>query len=187
MKFLICGLGNPGTEYEHTRHNIGFSVLDSLAHANQAVFESVRYGSMSNFKLKGRNIILLKPNTYMNLSGKAIQYWMQAEKVPLENVLVITDDLALPFGSLRMRTKGSDGGHNGLKSTQECLGTTNYARLRFGIGSEFAKGHQVNYVLNKWNADEDKALPERLNQCCEFIKSFATIGPTLTMSQFNNK
>jgi PTH1 family peptidyl-tRNA hydrolase len=112
---------------------------------------------------------------------------MQAEKVPLENVLVITDDLALPFGSLRMRTKGSDGGHNGLKSIQECLGTTNYARLRFGIGSEFAKGHQVNYVLNKWNADEDKALPERLNQCCEFIKSFATIGPTLTMSQFNNK
>jgi PTH1 family peptidyl-tRNA hydrolase len=187
MKYLVCGLGNPGTEYDHTRHNIGFSVLDALAIANQTVFESVRYGWMSNFKLKGRNIILLKPNTYMNLSGKAIQYWMQAEKIPLENILVVTDDLALPFGTLRMRTKGSDGGHNGLKSIQECLGTNNYARLRFGIGSEFAKGHQVNYVLNKWNADEDIALPERLNQCCEFIKSFASIGATLTMSQFNNK
>jgi PTH1 family peptidyl-tRNA hydrolase len=187
MKYLICGLGNPGTEYEHTRHNIGFSVLDALAHTNQADFESVRYGWMSNFRLKGRNIILLKPNTYMNLSGKAIQYWMQAEKIPLENMLVVTDDLALPFGTLRMRAKGSDGGHNGLKSIQECLGTTNYARLRFGIGSEFAKGHQVNYVLNKWNTDEDLALSERLNQCCEFIKSFATIGATLTMSQFNNK
>lgn len=187
MKFLICGLGNPGPEYDHTRHNIGFSVLDELAGSNQCTFDSVRHGWMASFKLKGRNVILLKPNTYMNLSGKAIQYWMQAEKIPLENILVVTDDLALPFGILRMRAKGSDGGHNGLKSIQECLGTTNYARLRFGIGSEFAKGQQVNYVLNRWSNDEDKLLPERLNQCCEFIKSFATIGPTLTMSQFNNK
>lgn len=187
MKYLICGLGNPGTEYEHTRHNIGFSVLDALAIANQVIFDSVRFGWMANFKLKGRTIILLKPNTYMNLSGKAIQYWMQTEKIPLENCLVVTDDLAIPFGSLRMRTKGSDGGHNGLKSIQESIGTTSYARLRFGIGNEFAKGHQVNYVLNKWNTNEADALPERLHQCCEFIKSFATIGATLTMSQFNNK
>jgi PTH1 family peptidyl-tRNA hydrolase len=187
MKYLITGLGNPGAEYENTRHNIGFSVLDHLAKQESLTFESVRHGWSTTLKYKGRTIILLKPNTYMNLSGKAIQYWLQAEKIPMENLLVITDDLALPFGTIRIRAKGSDGGHNGLKSIQETLSRTDYARLRFGIGSEFNKGHQVNYVLSPWSAEENTALPERLQKCADAIKSFATVDMGFTMSNFNNK
>ena len=187
MKYLITGLGNPGNEYENTRHNIGFSVLDHLANQENLIFESARHGLTTTFKFKGRSLILLKPNTYMNLSGKAIQYWLQAEKIPIENLLVITDDLALPFGTIRIRAKGSDGGHNGLKSIQEILNRTDYARLRFGIGSEFNKGSQVNYVLSQWSSDENSALPERLQKCTDAVKSFATVEMGFTMSNFNNK
>lgn len=187
MKYLITGLGNPGNEYENTRHNIGFSVLDHLANQENLIFESARHGLTTTFKFKGRSLILLKPNTYMNLSGKAIQYWLQAEKIPIENLLVITDDLALPFGTIRIRAKGSDGGHNGLKSIQETLNRTDYARLRFGIGSEFNKGHQVNYVLSQWSSVENLALPERLQKCSDAVKSFATVDMSFTMSNFNNK
>ena len=187
MKYLITGLGNPGAEYENTRHNIGFSVLEKLASLEQSSFESVRHGHLSTLKYKGRTLLLLKPNTYMNLSGKAVQYWLQAEKVPLENLLVITDDLALPFGTLRLRGKGSDGGHNGLKHIQQTLNRSDYARLRFGIGAEFNKGHQVDYVLSPWNSDEAARLPERLETCAQLIKSFATAGLANTMNLFNNK
>jgi PTH1 family peptidyl-tRNA hydrolase len=187
MKYLITGLGNPGAEYDNTRHNIGFSALDKIAADENLQFETVRHGWSATLKHKGRTIILLKPNTYMNLSGKAIQYWLQAEKIPIENLLVITDDLALPFGTIRIRGKGSDGGHNGLKSIQETLGRNDYARLRFGIGSEFNKGHQINYVLSQWSNDENAALPERLQKCADSVKCFATIGIAFTMSNFNNK
>jgi PTH1 family peptidyl-tRNA hydrolase len=187
MKYLIAGLGNPGAEYENTRHNIGFRVLDKLAAQEQISFESARHGHLATLKHKGRIILLLKPNTYMNLSGKAIQYWLQAEKIPIENLLVITDDLALPFGTLRLRGKGSDGGHNGLKHIQQTLNRSDYARLRFGIGAEFNKGHQVDYVLSPWNADEAARLPERLETCSQLIKSFATAGLANTMNLFNNK
>lgn len=187
MKYLIVGLGNPGAEYENTRHNIGFSILDQLAADEQVAFDSVRHGWMGTLRHKGRTLLLLKPNTYMNLSGKAVQYWLQAEKVPMENLLVLTDDLALPFGTLRLRGKGSDGGHNGLKHIQEVLQRNDYARLRFGIGAEFSKGHQVNYVLAPWNAEERERLKERLGMCTDLIKSFAAVGLAHTMNQYNNK
>lgn len=187
MKYLIVGLGNPGSEYENTRHNIGFSILDQLAADEQVAFDSVRYGWMGTLRHKGRTLLLLKPNTYMNLSGKAVQYWLQAEKVPMDNLLVLTDDLALPFGTLRLRGKGSDGGHNGLKHIQEVLQRNDYARLRFGIGAEFSKGHQVNYVLAPWNAEEQERLKERLGMCADLIKSFAAVGLAHTMNQYNNK
>ena len=187
MKYLITGLGNPGSEYHNTRHNIGFRVLDEIAKTESLSFESVKHGWIAQYKFKGRILILLKPNTFMNLSGKAVQYWLQAEKIPFENQLVITDDLALPFGTLRLRGKGSDGGHNGLKSIQEITARTDYPRLRFGIGAEFGKGNQVNYVLSPWSPDEDKLLPERLEKSSELIKSFATIGLSHTMTAFNGK
>jgi peptidyl-tRNA hydrolase, PTH1 family len=186
MKYLIIGLGNPGTEYEETRHNIGFKALDALAKASNVLFTPDRHGDIATLKFKGRTIILLKPSTFMNLSGKAVSYWMQKEKITLDRLLVITDDLALPFGTIRVRMKGSDGGHNGLKSIQETLGTNAYPRFRFGIGDEFSKGHQVNYVLSPWNEDELKAMPERLEKSCELIKSFTTIGLERTMNLFNN-
>ena len=187
MKYLITGLGNPGSEYQNTRHNIGFSVLDQLAAQENLTFEQVRHGWMCTYKYKGRTLLLLKPNTFMNLSGKAVQYWLQQEKIPFENLLVITDDLALPFGTIRLRGKGSDGGHNGLKNIQLVTNRTDYARLRFGIGSEFNKGHQVNYVLSGWSDDEKGVLPERLEKCTELVRSFATAGLALTMTSFNNK
>lgn len=187
MKYLIAGLGNIGSEYENTRHNIGFRILDAFAKASNIVFGPDRYGDIAIAKHKGRSLVLLKPSTYMNLSGKAVSYWLQKEKIPLENLLVITDDLALPFGSLRLKKKGSDGGHNGLKSIQELLGTTDYPRLRFGIGDEFSKGHQVNYVLGEWNPEEAINLPERLSTCCDIIHSFVAIGADRTMSSFNGK
>jgi peptidyl-tRNA hydrolase, PTH1 family len=187
MKYLITGLGNPGAEYESTRHNVGFLALDEIAKREGLQFESCKHGWKCNWKYKGRQIILLKPNTYMNLSGKAVQYWLQQEKIPMENSLVITDDLALPFGTIRLRAKGSDGGHNGLKSIQETLNRADYARLRFGIGSEFHKGQQVNYVLAPWSNEETSALPERLEMCARLVGSFATIGVAHTMTAFNNK
>jgi len=158
MKYLIVGLGNPGAEYQFTRHNIGFEILDALSGASNITFTPDRYGDVASLKHKGRTLILLKPSTFMNLSGKAVRYWLTKEKIPLENMLVITDDLALPFGTIRMRAKGSDGGHNGLKSIQELIETTKYARLRFGIGDTFNKGSQVNYVLGKWGEEESKTL-----------------------------
>jgi PTH1 family peptidyl-tRNA hydrolase len=187
MKFLIAGLGNIGDEYANTRHNIGFIVLDALAGASNTFFKTDRLASVAEIKFKGRTFVLIKPSTYMNLSGKAVNYWLQAEKIPAENLLVVTDDIALPFGKLRMKGKGSDGGHNGLKSIQETLGTTDYARLRFGIGSEFSKGRQVEYVLGEWSEEERKALPERINLAADMIKSFGAIGLQLTMTNYNNK
>lgn len=187
MKYLIVGLGNIGKEYAHTRHNIGFDVLDALAKANELTFEEERHGSVATLKWKGRIFVLLKPTTYMNLSGKALSYWMQKEKVLLENVLVVVDDLALPFGAIRIKPKGSDAGHNGLKHIQATLGHSNYARLRFGIGDQFRKGGQVEYVLGKWDAEEEKELPFRIDVATDAIKSFGTVGLQNTMTLFNNK
>ena len=187
MKYLIAGLGNIGAEYSHTRHNIGFDILDEMADQNKLTFEDKRYGAVVNYRFKGRNYILLKPNTYVNLSGKAINYWLQKEKIPASKLLVVVDDLALPFGTLRIKPKGGDAGHNGLKSIQAVLGTTNYARLRFGIGSDFSKGQQVDYVLGKWEGDEKELLSEKMDSAIQIIKSFGTIGTTQTMNQFNNK
>lgn len=187
MKYLIAGLGNIGSEYHYTRHNIGFRVLDALAKASNIVFTDKRYGEVAELKVKGRTLILLKPSTYMNLSGNAIRYWLQAEKIPVENLLVILDDLALPFGSLRLKGKGSDAGHNGLRSIQSTLGTQAYTRLRFGIGSDFPKGAQVDYVLGQFSEEEENALPERFETTSEIIKSFCLAGLQNTMNQYNNK
>ena len=187
MKYLIVGLGNIGEEYRNTRHNIGFMVLDALAKASNIVFKDGRYGATTTLSVKGRQLILLKPSTYMNLSGNAVRYWMQQEKIPLENVLVVVDDLALPFGSLRLKGKGSDAGHNGLKHIAATLGTQNYARLRFGIGNDFPKGAQVDYVLGNFDEEDRKQMPERLELAGEIIKSFCLAGLNLTMNQYNNK
>ena len=186
MKYLIVGLGNIGDEYRETRHNIGFMVLDALAKASNIVFKDGRYGATTTLSVKGRQLILLKPSTYMNLSGNAVRYWMQQEKIPLENVLVVVDDLALPFGSLRLKGKGSDAGHNGLKHIAATLGTQNYARLRFGIGNDFPKGAQVDYVLGNFDEEDRKQMPERLELAGEIIKSFCLAGLNLTMNQYNN-
>jgi PTH1 family peptidyl-tRNA hydrolase len=186
-KFLIAGLGNIGEEYEDTRHNIGFTVLDHLAKENGFKFSTDKLAAVAQYKFKGKILVLIKPSTYMNLSGKAVNYWLQMEKIQRENLLVVTDDLALPFGSLRMKGKGSDGGHNGLKNIQETLNSSEYARLRFGVGNEFARGKQVDYVLGKWNAEELKTLDERVKLAAEMIRGFATIGLQRTMSAYNNK
>jgi peptidyl-tRNA hydrolase, PTH1 family len=186
-KFLIIGLGNIGAEYVNTRHNIGFKILDFLAQKESLTFETVKLGALAEYKFKGRTFFLLKPNTYMNLSGKAVQYWMEKEKIPLENIMVITDDLNLAFGTIRIRLKGSDGGHNGLKNINVILNTQNYTRFRFGISDEFKKGQQVNYVLGEWDNTEKANLPERLELASEIIKSFGTAGIENTMSNFNGK
>jgi peptidyl-tRNA hydrolase, PTH1 family len=187
LKYLIAGLGNIGDEYQHTRHNIGFDVLDAFAKASNICFEDKRYGAVAEWKFKGRTFILLKPSTYMNLSGKAIHYWLQKENVSFENLLVILDDLALPLGTVRIKPKGSDGGHNGLKSINEVLGRQDYTRVRFGIGNEFSKGRQVDFVLGKWSPEEMKLLETRMPLAIDIIKSFGTIGAQLTMTQFSNK
>ncbi len=186
-KFLIVGLGNIGAEYVNTRHNIGFKVLDFFAKKEALTFETVKLGTLAEYKFKGRTFLLLKPNTYMNLSGKAIKFWMDKENIPLENILVITDDLNLSFGTIRIKPKGSDGGHNGLKNTNLVLNTQNYARFRFGISDEFKKGQQVDYVLGEWDETEKTALPERLELASEIIKSFGTAGLENTMNTFNGK
>ena len=187
MKYLIVGLGNIGEEYRNTRHNIGFMLLDALAKASNIVFSTDRLGDVANLSVKGRQLLLLKPSTYMNLSGKAVRYWMQQEKIPLENVLIIVDDLALPLGSLRLKGKGSDAGHNGLKNIAEMLGTQNYARLRFGIGNEFPRGGQIDWVLGHFDDEAMKILPERIEMAGEIIKSFCLAGINITMNQFNKK
>ncbi len=185
-KYLVTGLGNIGSEYTETRHNIGFKILDQLAKEKEFTFETVKLGDMGSFKVKGRSVLCLKPSTYMNRSGKALKYWMDKEKIPLENVLVVTDDINLDFGTLRLKTKGSDGGHNGLKDIQAFLQSVNYNRLRFGVGAEFSKGRQVDYVLGEWNEEEKKALPERLERSSKLILSFVLSGVKITMNHFNN-
>ena len=186
-KYLIVGLGNIGTDYANTRHNIGFRILDHLAKKENLSFETQKLGDVAVYKFKGRHFTLLKPNTYMNLSGKAILYWLNKENIPLENLLVITDDLNLPFGTIRLKTKGSDGGHNGLKDTQDKLQTTKYNRFRFGISDAFSKGRQVDYVLGEWTSEEEAKLPERLDKAFELIKSFGTAGVNITMNTFNGQ
>lgn len=187
MKYLIVGLGNIGPEYQDTRHNIGFKMLDAFAEASNIAFEDKRYGFVARCRVKNAEIILLKPSTYMNLSGNAVRYWLQQEKIAVENMLVLVDDLNLPFGSIRMRKQGSNGGHNGLGHIQQVLGTQNYARLRFGIGNEFTKGRQVNFVLGQWTEEEEKNLPDRLKVVCQIIPSFCLQGMDRTMNQFNGK
>jgi peptidyl-tRNA hydrolase, PTH1 family len=185
MKYLIVGLGNIGEGYSDTRHNIGFMVLDAAAVASSTFFTARRYGATAEFKYKGRTIILLKPSTFMNLSGNAVRYWMEKEKIDIKNLLIIVDDLALPAGSIRIRPKGSDGGHNGLAHINSVLNSTQYARVRVGIGSDFSKGKQVNYVLGKWSATERKMIDDRISIVIDIIRSFATAGLELTMSAFN--
>lgn len=186
-KYLIVGLGNIGEKYANTRHNIGFRILDTLAKTEDLTFQTQKLGDLCVYKFKGRSFILLKPSTYMNLSGKAIKYWMTKENIPIENLLVLTDDLNLPFGTLRLKTKGSDGGHNGLKDIQNILQTTNYNRLRFGISDTFNKGNQIDYVIGEWTTEEEHLLDERITLAVEMIKSFGTAGVNNTMNQFNGK
>jgi peptidyl-tRNA hydrolase, PTH1 family len=186
-KYLIVGLGNIGAEYVNTRHNIGFKVVDYIAESANVTFETAKLGAMAEYSIKGRKLILLKPNTYMNLSGKAVKYWMDKENIAKENVLVITDDLNLPFGTIRIKAKGSDGGHNGLKNIQLVLNTTEYPRFRFGISDEFKKGQQVDYVLGEWNEAEREKLPERYKLAKEIVESFALAGLNETMNSFNGK
>lgn len=185
MKYLIAGLGNIGAEYELTRHNIGFLVLDRMADNEKVEFTTGRLADKAEVKFKGRHFHLIKPNTYMNLSGKAISYWLQELKIPNENLLVIVDEIALPFGKLRLKTTGSAGGHNGLKNIELLLGTQNYSRLRVGIGSEYSKGQQVDYVLSRFSDQEFQELPPIMDRAIETVKSFATIGPERTMNFFN--
>ena len=184
-KYLIVGLGNVGEKYNHTRHNIGFEILDDLALKEDAIFETKKLGSTAKFRFKGRTFTLLKPSTFMNLSGKAVKYWLTKEKIPMENLLIICDDLNLPFGTIRVKAKGSDGGHNGLKDINAILQIQKYARFRFGVGSEFSKGRQSDFVLGKWHDDEAKTLTERLDIACKLIKSFGTAGLNNTMNTFN--
>ncbi|MDG1794269.1 MAG: aminoacyl-tRNA hydrolase [Flavobacteriaceae bacterium] len=184
-KYLIVGLGNGGADYVHTRHNIGFKIVEKLAQLNATNFETKKLGDIARFRFKGRTFLLLKPNTYMNLSGKAVKYWLEKEAIPPENLLIITDDLNLPFGTLRLKTKGSAGGHNGLKDVQDKLNTTQYNRLRFGISDEFAKGRQVDYVLGEWTSEETDKLKERLEQCSACVKSFVMAGVQNAMNTFN--
>ena len=186
-KFLIVGLGNIGSEYANTRHNIGFKILDFIANQEAITFQTAKLGAVAELKIKGRTLIFLKPNTYMNLSGKAVKYWLEKENIAKDNMLVITDDLNLAFGTIRIKAKGSDGGHNGLKNVNLVLNTQNYARFRFGISDEFKKGKQVDYVLGDWDDAEKTALPERLELASEIIKSFGTAGLENTMTAYNGK
>jgi peptidyl-tRNA hydrolase, PTH1 family len=187
MKYLIVGLGNMGPDYDDTRHNIGFEVVDTLAGLFEVAFKNDTLGDLSEFRHKGRTFVLLKPSTYVNRSGKAVRYWLQKKKIQKSNLLVIVDDLNLPLGKQRLRAKGSDGGHNGLKDIDQMTGGNNYARLRIGIGNVFHKGQQVDYVLGKWSEEEKEKLPEILKQAAETVKSFGTIGLAHTMNRFNKK
>lgn len=186
-KFLIVGLGNIGSEYVNTRHNIGFKALDYIANSENISFNTVKLGDLAEMKVKGKTVFLLKPNTYMNLSGKAVKYWMDKENIAKENILVITDDLNLPFGTIRIKSKGSDGGHNGLKNIQLLLNSTEYPRFRFGISDDFKKGKQVDYVLGEWDEEEKEKLKERLEISSEVIKSFVSAGLNNTMNTYNGK
>lgn len=186
-KYLIVGLGNIGDEYQNTRHNIGFKIIDAFASEVGAKWEDKRYGAVSKCRVKNAELVLLKPSTYMNLSGQAVRYWLQQEKIPLENLFVLVDDLNIPFGTIRMRKQGSAGGHNGLKNIEQLLCTPNYARLRFGIGNEFTHGAQVNYVLGQWTPEENAAFPDRLKLTTDIIRSFCLQGIDRTMNQYNGK
>lgn len=186
-KFLIVGLGNIGEEYSGTRHNIGFDVVDEIAAQDEVKWRTDRLAAVAETKFRGRTLILIKPSTYMNLSGKAVQYWMQAEKIQVSNILVIVDELALPFGKIRFNPKGSDGGHNGLKNIQEVLNTPVYPRLRFGIGNEIGKGYNASYVLGKWKNEEQQLLPERIKIAADAVRSFTFVGLERSANSFNNK
>lgn len=185
MKYLIVGLGNIGAEYQHTRHNIGFDVADALARKHGVTFRSDRLADVAEIRWKGRVLVVIKPTTYMNVSGKAVKYWMEKEKIPVENVLVILDDLALPLEVLRLRPGGSDAGHNGLKSIQESIATNQYPRLRFGIGNDYPKGRQVDYVLGKWSSKEEPVVAQKTDKSVEIIESFASIGLERSMNNYN--
>lgn len=187
MKYLVVGLGNIGPEYSGTRHNIGFMVADRLVSDAGAVFESCRYGDMARFRVKNKQLMVLKPSTFMNLSGVAVRYWMNKEKLPLQNLLVVVDDLALPFGAIRLRGNGSDAGHNGLKNIASELGNQNYARLRFGIGNDFQRGGQIDYVLGKFPSEEVALLPGRLETAAEAVRAYCLSGLSFAMTNFNNK
>jgi len=187
LKFLITGLGNFGPEYINTRHNAGFMVLDAYANASGITFEDTRFAYTGRHQMKGRALILIKPTTFVNLSGRAVHYWMKKEHIPLENLLVVVDDLALPVGTIRLRPGGGDGGHNGLSHITQILGTQNYARLRFGIGNEFFTGRQVSYVLGPWTEEEEEILPQRLSLACDAITNFVLTGIDRAMNLFNNR
>ena len=187
MKYLIIGLGNPGADYKNTRHNIGFKVVDAFSIASDAFFKTDKYADVSETRFKGRTLILIKPNTFMNLSGKSVNYWMQKLKIKVANILVISDDISLPFGVLRMRKKGSNGGHNGLKNIDLILGHNQYSRLRFGVGSDFSRGKQAEYVLSDFTNFENESLNKKIELANMIIQSFVTIGPDKTMSEFNGK
>lgn len=187
MKYLIAGLGNIGPEYRHTRHNIGFDILDAFSEASNVVFSTKRYGDVAECRLKSHTLVLLKPSTYMNLSGNAVRYWLQAEKIPQENLLVLVDDVALPFGQLRLRPAGSDAGHNGLKNIAEMLGNENYARLRFGIGHDYPMGGQIDYVLGNWTPEQQEHIAERITQAVDMVKSFCLAGIQQTMNLYNKR
>ena len=184
--YLIAGLGNIGDEYAHTRHNIGFDVVDHFVSGHGGVFETGRLADIAKLRIRGRSVICIKPNTYMNLSGKAVKYWLDREKVPPENLLVVMDEIAIPLSRLRLKTRGSHGGHNGLRSIEECLGTTEYARLRFGIGNDYPRGGQVDFVLGKWTDTEMTIVLKKVRKCAEAIESFILAGPGNTMSALNN-
>ena len=187
MKYLIVGLGNIGLEYEGTRHNIGFRVLDALSKASNTAFEDRRYGFVAHMRVKNAELVLLKPSTYMNLSGNAVRYWLLQEKIPVENMLVVVDDLSLPLGTIRLRQNGSDGGHNGLKHIAQTLGGQGYNRLRFGIGNDFQQGYQVDFVLSKFTSEEEQIVDERALVACDAIKAFALSGMQFAMCNYNNK
>lgn len=187
MKYLIVGLGNIGSEYRNTRHNIGFKVLDAFAEASNITFTTQRYGDVVETRVKNKILVLLKPSTYMNLSGEAVRYWMNKENIPLENVLIIVDDIALPFGAIRIKGKGSDGGHNGLKNIATMIGTQNYSRLRFGVGNNYPKGAQIDYVLGNFTEEQEKVLPERMKIAIDAIKAFCLSGLTFAMNNYSNK
>jgi PTH1 family peptidyl-tRNA hydrolase len=187
MKYLIVGLGNIGDEYRGTRHNVGFRVVDALAEAQGATFQDKRYGFICKTRVKNAELLLLKPSTYMNLSGNAVRYWMQQEKIPVENVLIIVDDLSLPVGAIRMKQNGSDAGHNGLKHIAQMLSTQNYNRLKFGIGNDFPRGGQVDFVLGKFSPEDNKAINEKVPVACDAIKAFALSGMQFAMCHYNNK
>ena len=187
MKYLIVGLGNIGNEYDGTRHNVGFRVVDALAEAQGATFQDKRYGFVCKTRVKNAELLLLKPSTYMNLSGNAVRYWMQQEKIPVENVLIIVDDLSLPVGAIRMKQNGSDAGHNGLKHIAQMLSTQNYNRLKFGIGNDFPRGGQVDFVLGKFSPEDNKAINEKVPVACDAIKAFALSGMQFAMCHYNNK
>ncbi len=187
MKYLIVGLGNIGSEYAATRHNIGFRILDAYAEASNISFSTERYGDVAHCRLKNKQLVLLKPSTYMNLSGNAVRYWQQKENIALENILILVDDIALPFGAIRLKTSGSDAGHNGLKNIAQMLGTQAYARLRFGVGNDFARGCQIDYVLGNFTADQEKELPDRLKVAVEAMCEFVLAGAQSAMCKYNNK